>query len=388
MARYFVLLPQDGSPGIFWRRLAGFAGELIHINLNLLAHAVGDDPAALLPAGGTLVPAQDYVRFSTGATVVPALQPFAFTLPGGNVGRPQALPIGPQLQRFLDDPLSGDRMDLSLPFYDEDIKLGPNGGGWFRNNNNNERDFHGGTDFNTSPTAVFDVCAAAEGRVLPMAGDCLVLSHTTANGREFRTVYLHMDLSTIPHAVDDTVRRGEFLGKTDPTQSPLHLHFGVAVLGPSFTWNTVPVDAFWYFIDPWGVYDFRANNYLPTTGRIFESPIAGATHTIQWRAQPVFKTIPIARSTDGYKDIVRVQVRARRGTDLGGTFPAEHEQFLVWIEGDPDFFLVPLTQATDRTMEIELAILLREAFFYRKRVRLEYRYAGELRYIMAAWVGA
>jgi murein DD-endopeptidase MepM/ murein hydrolase activator NlpD len=388
MARYFVHLPSNGSPAIFWRRLAGFAGELIHINLNLLAHAVGDNPAALLPPGGRLVPAQDYVRFGTDAVIVPALQPFAFTLPGGNVSQPQALPIGPQLRRFLDDPLSGERMDLSLPFYNEEIKLGTNGGGWFRNNNNDEKDFHGGTDFNTSPTAVFDVCAAAEGKVLAMAGDCLVLSHTTAKGREFRTVYLHMDLTTTTHGVNDTVRRGEFLGKTDSTQSPLHLHFGAAVLGPAFTWNGSRVDAGWYFIDPWGVYDFRANNYLPTSGRIFEAQIAGAAHTVQWRAQPVFKTIPIARSTEGYKTIIRVQVRARRSDNLGGTFPPEHEQFLVWLEGESDFFLVPLTQASNRATELELVALLREAYFYGKRVRLEYRYAGDLRYIMAAWVGA
>ena len=388
MARYFVHLPLNDLPAIFWRRLAGFASKLIHINLNLLAHAVGDNPAALLPPGGTLVPAQDYLRFGTNAVIIPALQPFAFTLPGGNASRPQALPIGPQLRRFLDDPLSGERMNLSLPFYDEEIKLGPNGGGWFRNNNNNERDFHGATDFNTSPTAVFDVCAAAEGKVHAMAGDCLVLSHMTANGMQFRTIYLHMDLATTSHSVNDSVRRGEFLGKNDPTQSPLHLHFGAAVLGPAFVWNGLPVDAAWYFIDPWGVYNFRANNYLPPSGRIFESQIAGAVHTVQWRAQPVFKTIPIARSTKGYQAIIRVQVRARRSDNLGGTFPPEHEQFLVWLEGESDFFLVPLTQASDRTTELELVTLLREAYVHGKPVRLEYRYAGDLRYIMAAWVGA
>lgn len=381
MAHYF-LLPH--LPDIFWRSLATCAGESIHKNLNLLAHAVGDDPtAALLTGRERLVPAQDYVRFSTGNTVVPALQPFAFRSPGGNV---QALPIGPQLQSFLDDPLSGDRMDLSLPFYDEDIKLGSNGGGWVRNNSNNEKDFHFGTDFTTS-TAVFDVCAAAEGRVLANDGGCLVLSHTAANGREFRTIYDHMKPSTIL-AKDATVRRGEFLGSADPKRRVVGPHFGVAVQvsGGLSSLNGVSIGAFWYFIDPWGVYDFRANNYLPTTGRIFESPIAGATHAIQWRAQPVFKTIPIARSTDGYKEIVRVQARARRSTNVGGTLPAEHEQFLVWLRDDPDFFLVPLTQATDRTMELELEVLLREAFFQAKHVRLEYRYVGDQRYIMAAWV--
>lgn len=390
MARYFVHLPSNGSPAIFWRRLAGFAGELIHIDLNLLAHAVGDDPAALLLADGTLVDAQDYVSFSTGNTVVSALQPFAFTFPGEDVARPRALPIGPNLQRFLDDPLGGERMGLSLPFYDEDIKLGENGGGWFRNNNNNERDFHGATDFNTSPNAVFDVCAAAEGRVLAMRGDFIVLTHPTPGGHEFRTVYEHVDLSTVSQGVGAPVRRGEFLGRTDPIDD--HLHFGVAVQvrnlqGAVTSLNGVDIGDFWYFIDPWGVYDYRADNYLPTTGRIFESQIAGVTHTVQWQTQPVFKTIPIARSTQ-YRAITRIQVRARRRGNIEGTFPPEHEQFMVYLKGDPDFFLVPLTQASNRTTELELVALLREAYFHRKRVQLEYRYAGDLRYIMAAWVGA
>ncbi|GAB3138607.1 hypothetical protein GCM10027057_18880 [Marisediminicola antarctica] len=388
MSRYFVHLPPDGSPALFWRGLAGFPGGVIHINLNLLAHAVGDDPSALVPAGGTLVPPEDYLTASTRSTVVSSLQPFAFTPAGGNPSRPQGLPIaGTNLQRFLDDPLSGDRMDLSIPFYDQDIKLGPSGGGWFRNSNVASA-FHGATDFNTSPVSVFDVCAAAEGTVLARAGDALTLSHTTGQGRTFRTVYLHMDLGSSPHAVGDSVQRGEFLGRTDPTQQPLHLHFGVAVPRPAFAYGGASIASFWHFIDPWGVYDYRAGSYLPTTGRIFESPIAGATRTVQWRAQPVAKTIPIARTTPEYREIVRVQARTRRGTNLGGTFPAEQEQFLVWVRDDPDFFLVPLSQASDRTMEFELVTLLREAFVHGKKVRLEYRHAGDLRYIMAAWVNA
>ena len=47
-----------------------------------------------------------------------------------------------------------------------------------------------------------------------------------------------------------------------------------------------------------------------------------------------------------------------------------------------------LTQATDRTTELELIALLREAFMFNKPVRLEYRHVGDLRYIMAAWCGA
>jgi hypothetical protein len=31
----------------------------------------------------------------------------------------------------------------------------------------------------------------------------------------------------------------------------------------------------------------------------------------------------------------------------GGTLPAETDQFLVWLDDDPDFFLVPLRQAAE-----------------------------------------
>jgi hypothetical protein len=49
---------------------------------------------------------------------------------------------------------------------------------------------------------------------------------------------------------------------------------------------------------------------------------------------------------------------------------------------------VPLNQASNLTTELELVALLREAFYHAKGVQLEYRYAGDLRYIMAAWVEA
>lgn len=404
MARYFVHLPPNGSAPIFWRESSRFAGVRFQYNLNLLAHAVGDDPATLLPPGGTLVPAQDY-DYGPGTVSV---QPFVHTIRLGNVSRTLGLPIGPNLRGFLDDPLEGQRMDLSLPFYDEEVKLGPSGGGWFRKDDDSGA-FHEATDFVKRPRAVFDVCAAADGKVLARAasngdhGAPIVLSHITPVGKEFRTIYQHLDITTAPPeiSVDADVRRGQFLGRTigiPPATADhvLHLHFGVAVQGPALILNGVDVPELWYFIDPWGVYDYyehddsSSTNYLPPERQpsIFESMIAGATHTIQWRTQPLFKTIPIARSTDGYRHIVRVQVRARRNEDIGGTFPDEHKQFLVWLEDDPEFFLVPLAQATDRTTELELITLLREAFFHSKPVRLEYRYAGDLRYIMAAWVGA
>jgi murein DD-endopeptidase MepM/ murein hydrolase activator NlpD len=384
MSRYFVHLPPDGTPAIYWRALSGFAGELIQINLNLLAHTMGDDPAMSLPTNAILVKPENY-RFGNRPEDNVDLQPFAFSRPGDDPARPEALPIGPNLKRFLDDPLGGERMNLSLPFYDESIKLGQSGGGWFRNRNADNA-YHAATDFNTPDGSVFDVCAAADGRLLAKASHRVVLSHHTPGGREFRTVYVHIDPTAVSHAVGDTIRRGELLGRTDPTTNPVHLHFGVAVTAPAVTLGGVAVPALWYFIDPWGVYDLRDGNYLPADGPIFEADITGATHTVQWQAQPVFKAIPIARRTDDYREVMRVQVRTRRATNLGGSLPEEQDQFLVWLSGDPEFFLAPLANATNRTTELEMVALLREAFLHAKPVRLEYRYIGDLRYIMAAWV--
>lgn len=386
MSRYFVHLPPDGSGAIYWRHLSAFAGLPIHINLNLLAHAVGDDPTVLLPSNATLVPPQQY-QFRNGGDGNVSVQPFAFTVPTDDPDRPRELPIGPSLRSFLDDPLAGERMDLSLPFYDEDVKLGANGGGWVRPLDD-DRAYHAATDFNTRPSGVFQVGAAADGQLVATSGGYVVLSHRTDSGREFRTVYVHLDRTTIRHAVGDTLRRGELLGSNDPATSPPHLHFGVAVSAPPVTLAGTAVPSLWYFIDPWGVYDVRDGNYLPTGGQIFESPIVGATHTVQWQAQPVFKSIPIARRTDGYKAVTRVQARARHSGSTDGSLPAEQDQFLVWLAGDPDFFLVPLKQAADRTMELEMVALLREAFVHSKPTRLEYRYVGDLRYITAAWVNA
>lgn len=404
MARYFVHLPPDGSAPIFWRAGGDFAGEIFHYNLSLLALAAGDDPNVLLPAGD-LVP--KVVRFRFGPN---RLQPFAYTPPGGSANEPVGLPIAKtNFEKFLNDPLGGERMNLSLPFYDEEMKLGPTGGGWMRKDNS-EKAFHGGSDFVRSPRAVFDVCAAANGKVAAKpdangnAGAPLVLSHFTSTGKEFRTIYQHLDIDSVPSGIKDgaDVRRGQFIGSTigklgkppPPATHTIHLHFGVAVKHEGFILDGKKVPELWYFIDPSGVYDYYEHddvsnvNYLPPESQpaIFKSLIAGSVHTVQWQSQPLFKTIPIARSTAEYAKITRFQVRARRREDIGGTLPAEHEQLAVWLSGDSDFFLVPLAQARDRATEIELTALLRDAFFNGKRVRLEYRYVGDLRYIMAAWV--
>jgi len=211
--------------------------------------------------------------------------------------------------------------------------------------------------------------------------------------RKPRRILSILEGNTIQGGAD--VRRCQYLGRTIDV-SIIHLHFGVAVQSPSIRLSGVRVPSLWFFIDTWGVYDYyehdnRSNsNYLPPDSQadIFRGRSAGAVHTLQWRTQPLAETIPIARNTEGYKTIVRIQARARNSENLGGTFPDEHEQFLVWLKDDPDFFLVPLAEATTRTSVLELVTLLRAAFFHGKPVSLEYRYADDSQYIMAAWVNS
>ena len=396
MARYFVHLPPDGSPAIYSRAVGNFSGLPFHYNLNLLARALGDEPSAVLPVWGELVPPSDY-NFE-GGTV--RIQPFACTPQGGNVNRPEALPIGPNLLQFLNDPLSGEAMDLSLPFYDEDIKLGPSGGGWLRKEINDAA-FHGGTDFLKRPRAVFDVCAAADGRFVARdstngkQGGSLVLSHVTLAGKEFRTIYQHVDVNTIPAALQagTPVRRGQYLGRTIDV-SIIHLHFAVAVQGPAVRLSGMSVPPLWFFIDPWGVYDYyehdnRSNsNYLPPESQadIFRARVTGAVHTVQWRTQPLVETIPIARNTEGSRTIARIEARAREGENFGGTLPEENQQFRIWLQDDPDPYVLPIAESIDRASVLGLETVLREAFFHGKQVRLEYRHAGDLRYVMAVFV--
>jgi hypothetical protein len=386
VSRYFLHHPPTATvEPFYWRSLSRFAEQPIHINLNLLAHVLGDSPTAqtVEPDGGRLVPVQDYMTDGDNPRiVVHGLQPFAYTMPGDDPNRPRAFGIGPKLQEFLDDPV-GEPMDLSLPFYDAGRQLGENGGGWFKDRDD-EGSFHGGTDF----MGVFDVCAAQAGCVVAARGQGVVLEHLTSAGRAFRTVYQHMDAASIQVGEDVMIRRGQLLGR--PRKDLNHLHFGVAVQPPAISDGPPPglpaaVYSDWYFVDPWGIYDYRAS-YVPDDG--FQSFIEDAERTIQWRTQPLFKTIPIARTTEGYRKLVRVQVRARQGDNLGGSLPDETEQFAVWLDGDDDLFLVPYRAATDRTTELNLEALLREAFVHGKSVRLEYRYVDDLRFIMAAWVNA
>ena len=57
VSRYFVHHPPTATvEPFYWRSLSGFADQPIHINLNLLAHVLGDSPTAMEetiePGGG------------------------------------------------------------------------------------------------------------------------------------------------------------------------------------------------------------------------------------------------------------------------------------------------------------------------------------------------
>ncbi len=133
--------------------------------------------------------------------------------------------IGPELARFLDDPLrNGQALNLTLPFVDPDLIMAAPGG-WLRGNFNNT--FHCAIDFESRPAApnapqrLFEVAAAADGvvRFLRVISNGqvneggIVLQHEVAQGVIFHTLYFHMDKTTIPFSVGDRVKRGQVLGK-------------------------------------------------------------------------------------------------------------------------------------------------------------------------------
>jgi murein DD-endopeptidase MepM/ murein hydrolase activator NlpD len=413
MSRYFVSDTRDDDDqpidATYWRERQGFgglvgpgdsyerlrAGESVsrgsdpyHTNLNLLAHAVGDSPTPL----GQPVPSRSY---SVRVGLALDLQPFALD-PDGDPTKvaPVELVIGRNLARFLDDPLrTGRTLDLALPFFDEDVVIGPTGG-WLRPSG--DRTFHGGIDFSTRPRRLFPVAASASGVVTTLLytednpnNRGVVLEHDA--GGTFRTIYQHMDEDSVVVAVGDTVTRGQELGRIsaqiqDDGGDNSHLHFAVAVRAKEFVYEGEDVPELWYFIDPFGVYDYRhdTETYVPRTKEGMWESIRGAARSIHWSSEIPAESLPIERLTEGYQGIRLFQIRVRRNDRSGGELPPEHDQCLVWLADDRPFF-VPIRQATDRSMELQLIETLRQAFVNEKEVRLAYRFVGRNRLVTAAW---
>jgi hypothetical protein len=399
MSKYFLHETLSGSARFYWRSVQTFAGVPLHLNLNLLAHALGDRP----PAGVALVGAENYDTRLPGVGAI-QVQPFVELRGTTRI----ELPIGTNLKNFLDYPLVGmEKMNLSLPFYDGTLGIGDSGGGWFRNAETDGA-FHCGWDVmpasQTQAADLFEVCAASDGVVEAISkrkNAPVVLRHTIG-GVPFLTVYQHLDLTASPLAVGDTVRRGQFLARiADENEVPdparphtRHLHFMAAVRGPSFTLASgVIVPALWYAVDAFGVYDYYLNrtnrqtyNYVPDVRPdCFGYRIQGASHPIQWGAQPLAATLAVSQQT-GYIKIVRMQFRCRSTDTRVGVPPREHNQCLVWLEGIDEFFFVPFdSPGGDHTVELKIIDFLSQCFDRGRRVKLEYYPVAGLRNIAAVW---
>ena len=95
----------------------------------------------------------------------------------------------------------------------------------------------------------------------------------------------------------------------------------------------------------------------------------------------------MAEQETAYKKIRQIQVRVRtHGGGSPGALPGEDDQFFVFLEGITGYFFVPVKQAADRDLEVEMIGVLREAFMHGKLAKLAYREANGNRYISAVWV--
>ena len=87
-----------------------------------------------------------------------------------------------------------------------------------------------------------------------------------------------------------------------------------------------------------------------------------------------------------YKGIQKIQVRVR-DVDGGNAdrLPDPKDQFFVELDGDNNRYFVPINVA-DKTLELEMINLLRDAFFNGKNVKLGYQVLNRRRFITAVWV--
>lgn len=437
MDRYFVsdVAPSSSGLGRYWREVQQFSGfttpgttydgvfaagsstnggHFFHANLNLLAHAVGDDAGDHLVGRATLVRKFPYevknrvavAGASTKLTV--EVQPWEenHRAPRGGSNRVR-LAIGANLAAFLDDPLGlGHGLELGLPFTDPDATPS---GGWVRppkKPSDPGSAFHGGIDFSvpTDPRPLLTAAAAADGTVLYLLNGKrssghqggVALLHEPAPGKQFITIYQHLQPDSVKLAVGDVVSRGDRLGKirrwiNDDGSDNSHLHFSVAVPGPAFDLDGTPVPALWYFIDPFGVYGYHDHSstsdyeYVPRAAGGMAYRIRGADRTIHWAANPPIRMLPAEIQTRP-APIREVQTRVlRKRGGAGDALPAERNQFLVWLAGTPGFFSLPLA-APPRAIERETVALLERACTEGRPVLLGYRWVGGDRRISAVWV--
>jgi murein DD-endopeptidase MepM/ murein hydrolase activator NlpD len=270
---------------------SNFGGTRAGENYNLLATLLGDSPASQLANGQTLI---DPVSLSM-ENVSFTLQPFVFTVAGSN--RMRNLPAGPNLTRFLDDPLLGEKFDLTLPFTDRRVVLSRRSAFMRLGNDGISTDYHTAIDFQRSDnnSESFDIIAAADGIVLSnrTAGQSIVILHKTASGKEFITIYQHLNPDSKSRlAIDASIKRGQRIGSLALVDGNTHLHFAVAVKGPSGIIGGVAVPELWYLIDPFGVYDYRRRrddntnyNYLPASTIL--SKVQGIRHAFTFMTNPI-----------------------------------------------------------------------------------------------------
>jgi murein DD-endopeptidase MepM/ murein hydrolase activator NlpD len=301
---YFVS-PPDGDGAQFFGAAENYSGITLIEGYNLLAYALGDAPQA--PSGAQLADPVP-LEFASGGSI--SLTPFAFRESAS--GPLRSLPPGPRLKAFLDNPLDGPALDLSLPFRDPRVALSNSSAllrAW-----NGPRTWHTAVDFDFSGDSAraFEVVAAADGvveRNSPCSG-IFIIRHSPPGSRPFVTVYQHLrpdSKARLPQGAP--IRRGDYIGRVeerDREGAPAytHLHFAVAVLVPGRTLTvrreagglsiTVPIGTIpdgWYLVDPFGVYDFRRNrgsltsyNYVPDDR--LDMPVRGRVHAYAFRTDP------------------------------------------------------------------------------------------------------
>jgi len=298
---YFVSDDIPGPEQFYWGGSSKYGGIRVVENYNLLATVLGDNPAKLVRRGQVLV-AQESFDFGAGPI---NLQPFAFTEGGG---RKRNLPIGPNLNAFLSDPLGGAMFDLTLPFSDSRVALSDRSALLRFGETSTPGSWHTAVDLDVSghTSEGFDVVAPADGIVEGNGNsDTLCLKHKAANGKEFLTIYAHMVPESKSHlTTGSSVVRGQVLGRVQ-SDGYTHLHFGVAVKGPSRTIGGTVVPELWYLIDPFGVYDYRRNresqtnyNYLPNN--TIATEVRGIHKAYVWRTNPLIGSLLLQEDCVGF----------------------------------------------------------------------------------------